>query len=88
MIAGGQVVLSGIQTHVVFSPPFSTNQQLTTSYPGKNMKVLASLAYFAPFATAQQKLLQPQENTFNSTFTLTPEQIRAANLSEATAHNV
>jgi len=50
--------------------------------------VVALLTCFATFANAQQKLLQPQDNTFNSTFTLTPEQIRAANLSEATAHNV
>jgi len=50
--------------------------------------VVASLTCFASIANAQQKLLQPQDNTFNSTFTLTPQQIRAANLSEATAHNV
>jgi hypothetical protein len=52
------------------------------------MKVLAPFTYFATFANAQQKLIEAQSNTFNSTFTLTPQQIRAANLSEATAHNV
>jgi hypothetical protein len=52
------------------------------------MKVLAPFTYFASFANAQQKLIEAQNNTFNSTFTLTAEQIRATNLSEATAHNV
>lgn len=52
------------------------------------MKILTSLTCLAFLARAQQKLLQPQTNTFNSTFTLTPAQIKAANLSSATAHNV
>ena len=52
------------------------------------MKVLASLNYLAFLANAQQELLQARNNTFNSTFSLTTEQITAANLSIATAHNV
>jgi len=51
----------------------------------KKMKPSASLTWFASLATAQQELMQPQNN---SIFTLTPKQIAAANLSEATAHNV
>lgn len=39
-------------------------------------------------AVAQVPLLQPQNNTFNSSFTLTDEQISRANLSAAVAHNV
>ena len=32
--------------------------------------------------------LQSQNNTFNSTFRLTPEQVQSANLSATTVHNV
>lgn len=38
--------------------------------------------------TAQEALLQPQTNTWNSTFRLTQAQISTANLSSSTAHNV
>jgi pimeloyl-ACP methyl ester carboxylesterase len=49
------------------------------------MKVLTS---FACFAASVQAQLQTQNNTFNSSFTLTQAQIEAANLSSITAHNV
>lgn len=49
------------------------------------MKVLTPFTCFAAFAQAQ---LQAQNNTFNSSFTLTPAQIEAANLSSITAQNV
>lgn len=52
------------------------------------MRMWSAFVCLAAFATAQQSLLQSQNNTFNSTFTLTPEQISTANLSDATANNV
>ena len=49
------------------------------------MKNLTPLLLLLGYTYAQ---LQSQNNTFNSTFRLTPQQIKAANLSAVTAHNV
>ena len=46
------------------------------------------IRWIALCAGAAHGLLQVQNNTFNSTFRLTQAQIKAANLSDATAHNV
>ncbi|KAM0718136.1 hypothetical protein Q7P37_006468 [Cladosporium fusiforme] len=48
---------------------------------------LVALTQAQLLTPSQQSLIQPQNNTFNSSFTLTPAQIAAANLSSATAHN-
>ncbi|KAK5135731.1 hypothetical protein LTR08_004717 [Meristemomyces frigidus] len=48
-------------------------------------KLLSPILLLLGCAYAQ---LQSQNNTFNSTFRLTSQQIKAANLSETTAHNV
>ena len=50
------------------------------------MKVLTPFACVAAFAQGAQS--QAQNNTFNSSFTLTPAQIEAANLSSSTVENV
>lgn len=49
---------------------------------------IALTAALCPLVAAQLPLLQPQNNTFNSSFTLTDDQIASANLSAAVAHNV
>ncbi|KAI9697136.1 MAG: hypothetical protein M1820_007952 [Bogoriella megaspora] len=50
--------------------------------------VLLSVLLFRHYATAQSPLIQTQNNTWNSTFTLSQSQIASANLSDSLAHNI
>ncbi|KAI9158167.1 secretory lipase [Paramyrothecium foliicola] len=56
--------------------------------PWTATSVALLLPMFTPLIVAQLKRLEPQTNTFNSTFSLTEEQIASLNLSDVAANNI